>query len=308
MEFNDDPTRRVPNPATAIGWLALTVASLERSLQFYTEVLGFKLIERQDGEAVLGVERMPLLVLQEQAGAQPKPARATGLYHFAILVPTRIDLGHSLRHLTLSRYPLSGYADHLVSEALYLADPDGNGIEIYRDRPRSEWHWQNGTVQMASDPIDLHGLLAEAEQAGGAWAGLPTGTTIGHMHLQVGDIGKAEAFYHAVLGFDVVARWPGALFVSAGGYHHHLGLNTWTSRNGPPAPANSAGLRAFTTTVPNTAALALWAEQIRAGGIAVVEEQGSFCVADPWHNQMIVTTTERTGNIAALMKQRTIAS
>jgi catechol 2,3-dioxygenase len=228
------------DPATTIGWTALTIARLERSVQFYTDVLGFAVLQQQPGTAVLGVERTPLLVLVEQPGVRPRSPRTTGLFHFAILVPSRVELGRSLRRLVTAGYPLEGASDHLVSEALYLSDPDNNGIEIYRDRPRDEWRWTNGQVAMASEPVDLAGLVGEAERDGRPWTGLAAGTRIGHMHLQVADIQQAETFYHGVFGFDVAARWPGALFVSAGGYHHHLGLNTWYTKGAPQPPAGAA--------------------------------------------------------------------
>ncbi len=289
------------DPATEIGWTALTISDLERSLQFYIEVLGFSILERREHNAVLGAGVDPLLILAEQRGALPKPARTTGLYHFAILVPSRRDLARSLRQLTMTRYPLDGYADHLVSEALYLSDPDGNGIEIYRDRPRNEWQWHDGMVQMASDPIDLAGLLTEAERDGQPWDGLPAGTRIGHIHLQVADIQQAEVFYHSVLGFDVVARWPGALFVSAGGYHHHLGLNTWQSRNAPPPPANAAGLRAFTIVVPTEAAQGQVAERLQAAEVPYTMHAHGMAFRDPWHNAIVLTPRANLAATAELV-------
>jgi catechol 2,3-dioxygenase len=282
------------DPATAVGWTALTVADLERSLRFYTEVLGFQRLGGGADSAVLGAGAVPLLALVEQPGARPKPQRATGLYHFAILVPTRADLGRSLRHLAEAGWGLDGVADHLVSEALYLHDPDGNGIEIYRDRPRAEWRYQNGQVAMASDPLDLNALVAEGDHDERPWTGLPAGTTIGHMHLQVSDIAQARAFYHELLGFDIVALWPGALFVSAGGYHHHLGLNTWASRNGPQPPDGSAGLRGYAVTLPTAEAIAPVVERLRVAGIAVEELPQGAVFADPWNNRIILTVAGAT--------------
>lgn len=292
-----DHTANAIDPRTDIGWAALRVADLARSAQFYVDVLGFDLIDQQPGRATLGVGGSPLLLLHEQRGVQPRLANTTGLYHFAILVPSRADLGRSLRRLAETGYPLGGYADHLVSEALYLSDPDGNGIEIYRDRPRSKWRWNDGQVQMASDPIDLPQLVAEAD--GQPWTGLVAGTRIGHMHLQVGDIPQAEAFYHGVLGFDVVAHWPGALFVSAGGYHHHIGLNTWHSRNAPPQPQAAAGLRAFTIALADEPALAAVAERLRNAQISFTEQAHTIIVHDPSSNVVLLTLRAQLADVAA---------
>ena len=276
---------------TQIGQVALTVSDLRRSLRFYQDVLGFAVIDHADGSAGLGVEASPpLLLLSEQPGAQPMPRRATGLYHFAILVPGRADLGRSLRRLLETRYPLDGASDHLVSEALYLADPDGNGIEIYRDRPRGDWPRIDGRIRMASDPLDLDAILAEAEREARPWAGLPAGTRIGHIHLQVADLGEAKDFYHGGLGFDLMAAMPGALFLSAGGYHHHLGLNTWQSRGASPPPAGTAGLRFFTISLPDEAEQARVIARLVSAGVPFEREAGAVTLHDPWRNRIVLAT------------------
>jgi catechol 2,3-dioxygenase len=277
------------DPGTQVGALSLTVADLDRSIAFYRDVMGFALMARSDEYATLGVAGAPLLLLRAQAGARPFPAHGvTGLYHFAILVPTRADLGRWLRHWLDLGLPLPGQGDHLVSEALYLSDPDRNGIEVYRDRPRAEWTWDCGQVRMASDPVDIRGVLEEAARQGEPWAGLAAGTRIGHMHLQVGDIARAEAFYHGVLGFDVVAHMPSALFVSAGGYHHHIGMNTWQSRGAGPAPAGTAGLRFFTLELAGEEARAAVVARVRAAGLDVAEADGVVAVRDPWRNTLLL--------------------
>ncbi|HUP28313.1 MAG TPA: VOC family protein [Chloroflexia bacterium] len=283
------------HPDTDLGLVALTVADLERSLTFYREVLGFELLEEADGRAVLGAAESPLLVLHELRDALPAPTNVnglTGLYHFAILLPTRADLARSLLHMVESGYPLGGASDHLVSEALYLSDPDNNGIEIYRDRPRGEWPRRNGQLQMATDPLDLRALLVEAKADPRPWNGLPSGTVLGHMHLQVASIPEARDFYHGVLGFDVMFDMErmGALFVSAGGYHHHLGLNTWHSRGGRPAPEGSAGLRYFTVRLPDAEALAPVLARLDAAGVPYREENGGIAVDDPWRNTVLLLT------------------
>ena len=231
-----------------IGQVSLTVRDLQRSLQFYRDILGFT--ELSPGRLAPQGGRV-LIELHERTEAIAKPRRSSGLYHFAILVPSRAALGRSLRRLTAKQWPLSGAADHLVSEALYLDDPDGLGIEIYCDRPRDAWRVANGELAMATDPLDLQAIYEEPG-AETPWSGLEAGTIMGHVHLHVPHLDTAEAFYCGRIGFDpMVRRYPGALFVSAGGYHHHLGLNTWAGVGAPPPPDNAVGLRAFTIESKN---------------------------------------------------------
>ncbi len=279
------------DPATTVGLLSLTVTDLARSLTFYTTALGFALLDQADGAATLGVDGTPLLLLTEHPGAQPWPHDRygyTGLYHFALLLPARADLGRWLRHWLELGLPLPGQGDHLVSEALYLSDPDGHGIEVYRDRPRGDWTWANGRVQMAADPVDIQGLLGEAERAGEPWRGLPHGTRLGHMHLQIGAIHEAAAFYHDILGFDIVAQMPTALFVSAGGYHHHIGLNTWHSRGAGPAPASTATLRFFTIDLPSEDARAAVLRRLDDAGRRYTRTGAAVAVQDPWRNTILL--------------------
>lgn len=278
------------HPETSIGFTTLTIANLDRSLAFYTEVLGFQVLKHDGQAAVLGAaEKHPLLVLVEQANASPKPQYTTGLYHFAILVPSRADLGRSLAHLAEMGYRLDGASDHLVSEALYLSDPDGNGIEIYRDRPRSEWQWRSNQIQMATERLDLKGILQAEEDDTQPWNGLAPQTTIGHMHLQIADVRQGEAFYHGILGFDITVALPGALFLSAGGYHHHIGLNTWNSRGASRPPANSAGLRYFTITLKDKSEQEKVVARLRAANVPFEEHEGALTLHDPWGNGILLT-------------------
>jgi len=246
---------------TTLGLASLIVTDLERSASFYRDTLGFHVLHRESETAKLGVgeDATPVLELTALAGARPKPRRTTGLYHVAILTPSRDALARSLYHLAVSRYPLQGASDHIVSEALYLADPDGNGLEIYRDRPRSDWYDASGQFQMGTLPLDLEKLLEEGEISTDErpWTGLDAGTRMGHVHLQVSDLAAAVRFYTEGLGFETMVNMPemGAAFVSAGGYHHHIGLNTWTSRGAPLPPADAAGLRIFEIAVPDTKTL-----------------------------------------------------
>ena len=287
------------HPETRIGPVALRVANLDRSLRFYQQVLGFQQIGRAGDTATLGVDGVSLLTIHELPGARPVPRGATGLYHFAVLVPTRADLGRALQRMIDAGVRI-GQADHLVSEALYLYDPDGNGIEVYRDRPRSAWSWKGDRVQMASDPIDLGDLLAEGQRDGQAPAGFPPGTTMGHVHLKVGDIARAKAFYHGVLGFAVTAQMPGALFLSAGGYHHHLGLNTWQSLGASPAPEGTAGLESFTILLPNAGEQARVFARLAGAGIETVRQDEQIVVRDPWNNQVVLAPEPATQNPSSL--------
>ncbi len=280
------------DPATAIGAIALTVADLERSVAYYTGPIGLALLHRAAGEAVLGVGAQPLLLLREQPGAAPWPRGGrsyTGLYHFAILVPTRRDLGRWLHHWIELGLPLPGQGDHLVSEALYLEDPDGHGVEIYRDRPRAEWQWDGGQVRMGTGPVDIRALLTDAIESGEPWAGMDEETILGHVHLQVGDIPQAARFYHDILGFDIVASMASsALFVSAGGYHHHLGMNVWHSQGATPAPDSSVNLRFFTVALPTEEARAAVVARLEAAGVERREVGNVVVLHDPWQNAIIL--------------------
>lgn len=291
------------DPATQIGVASLSVSDLTRSVTFYTAAVGLALLERDASQATLGVGTTPLLLLTEDAGAKPWPrARRsyTGLYHFAILVPTRADLGRWVRHW-LSLGLGIGQGDHLVSEALYLEDPDGHGIEVYRDRPRDEWQWLNGQVQMATDPVDIEGLLLEAERAGERWSGLPEGTRLGHIHLQIGNIAQGAAFYHEVLGFDIVASMPTALFVSAGGYHHHIGMNTWHSQGAGPAPSGIVALRFFTIDLPSEQALQAVVARVKAAGLPATPTRAGVAIQDPWQNTILLQVGA-AADVAAAMR------
>ena len=270
------------DPRTTVGAVSLTVSDLGRSQQFYERVIG--LVPASDG--LLGAPGEPFLVLYGDRSAPPLNGRATGLYHFAILMPTRADLARSLRRIAEARWPLDGASDHLVSEALYLSDPDGNGIEIYRDRPREQWPRREGRLEMATIPLDLDTLLVES---GDASASVPPGTTIGHVHLQVADLDEAERFYSGALGLDVTVRgYPGALFVSAGGYHHHLGLNTWHSAGASPPLPGSVGLRSFEVRLPDRAAFEHTFERVRAAGSEGETVDGGVLVRDPSGNGVLL--------------------
>ncbi len=273
-----------------IGGVHLRVSDLDRSLAFYTDLLGLDLLERAGDLATLGAGGRALVEVRAVAGSVPRPRRSTGLYHFAVLVPGRADLGNALARLAAARWPLQGASDHGVSEALYLADPDGIGIEIYRDRPRDEWPVSGGALQMVSEPLDLRALLDAGVTGGDVPARVPAGTRMGHVHLQVRDLDEADAFYHGVLGFDVMQRMaPGALFVSAGGYHHHLGLNTWGVAGAPPPPDDSTGLQYFRIAMPDGAALRAMRDALARAGVRLEPHDGGWLVHDPSSNAALLT-------------------
>jgi catechol 2,3-dioxygenase len=275
---------------TTLGPASLIVADLERSVAFYRDTLGFRVLHQEGTTTTLGAgeDETPILELTALAGARPKPRRTTGLYHVAILTPSRDALARSLYHLAVSRYPLQGASDHIVSEALYLADPDGNGLEIYRDRPRQNWYDASGQFQMATLPLDLDKLLEEGATSieERPRTGLDTGTRVGHVHLQVADLAAAVRFYTEGLGFETMAHMPemGAAFVSAGGYHHHLGLNTWTSRGAPPSPADAAGLRVFEIVIPDGKTLDEVAARLTSLGVSFEKTENAIEARDPSGN------------------------
>jgi catechol 2,3-dioxygenase len=269
------------DPATRLGLVALTVSDLARSLAFYVDLVGFVLLQRSDGTVVLGAGDVPLLILIEDPGAAPWTRGYTGLHHVAPVLPTRGDLGRLHRRLLDHGYEPIG-EEHRASEAIYFDDPDNHRIEMYQDRPRDMWSG------MGADTFDAEGLLAAGEAENRQWEGLPPGTRLGHMHLRVGDIERAKEFYHGVLGFDVMAEMPEALFVSAGGYHHHIGLNVWESKGASAPPDHMAGLRFFTVDLPNAEALAAVVDRFTAAGLGTERTADGVSVPDPWGTRIVL--------------------
>lgn len=274
-------------PSTVIRQVRLRVADLERSLNFYRDLLGFRQLPSAPGTAALSASGgVPAqIVLEERPGARRKPPGTTGLYHVAILLPGRRELARLVRRLAAAGWSFDGFSDHGVSEAVYLPDPDGNGLELYADRPRSTWRWRDGEVVMFTRPLDLEGLLdevARAPERPGEPLLHPL-ARIGHVHLHVGDLARSEAFYSGLLGFDVTnRRYPGALFLAAGGYHHHLGLNIWAGPGAPPPPPDAAGLVDFTVGLGDGAVLEGVARRLRAAGHELRGEGDTgFRVTDP---------------------------
>jgi catechol 2,3-dioxygenase len=275
------------HPAVDVGSVTLKVADLQRSVAFYRDVIGLQKLAEADSRAVMGAGERPIVALEYVPGARPQPPNTTGLYHAAILFPDRRSLAVKMAQIINQNFRF-GQADHLVSEAFYLNDPDGNGLELYRDRPRSEWRWDEQAVRMAIDPIDMEDFFGEIKPGDSSLKdpAAPSGTKLGHVHLRVASIEKARDFYVELLGFDVTASMPGALFVSAGGYHHHLGLNVWQSRNGSPAPEDSAGLREFSLFLPDLAELEQLADRLASAGVPVERDGDSAVVYDPFRNRI----------------------
>lgn len=270
-------------PTVYVGEVSIKVKNLDDSITFYENIIGLKVLEKSDRKAILTADgKTPLLKLEQPEDVIAKPQRTAGLYHFAILLPSRADLAVFLRHLIETRYPL-GAADHYVSEALYLNDPDGNGIEVYRDRPADEWTWKNDLVDMATVQLDAQGILAESDAE---WTGLPAGTIMGHIHLHVSDLKKAEEFYTKGLGFDVVSYYPQAVFLSSGGYHHHVGINTWQGAGAPTPPPNSVGLNWYTIVYPDDAAREGVIKRLQELGAPVKAEADYYLTSDQAGNQI----------------------
>ncbi|MEX0406704.1 VOC family protein [Aquibium sp. LZ166] len=269
-----------------IGAVRLKVRDLETVSAFYRKVLGLCVIDAGDSRAVLGAGSTPLLELDGDATLAPLDPRQAGLFHAAFLMQ-RADLSRWVAHVVEAGVPLEGASDHLVSEALYLADPEGNGIEVYADRPTAQWRTESGEVRMATDPLDLQSLMQSA--SGTQWSGFPDSGSIGHVHLQVGDTEAADRFYRDVLGFALSARYPGASFYGSGGYHHQLAGNVWNSRRAGPRPEGMAGLDVIEVVLRDAADLDAIATRAESVGIPITKEGNGMRLRDPWGTAVALT-------------------
>jgi catechol 2,3-dioxygenase len=289
--FGVHPPHRLPDE-TRVGGVTLQVSDLQRSVEYYSNVLGMTVLDHEENLARLGVAGSgePLAVLREKPGiARASRAGRFGLFHFAVLLPGRPSLGRFAAHL-FSSGVRPGMADHAVSEALYLTDPDGLGIEVYADRPRGSWARQGNELVMVTDPLDIADVIAAGQ--GEAWTYMPEGTLMGHIHLHVGEITAAEAFYHTALGFDkTVWSYPGALFMSAGGYHHHLATNVWSP--GPSAREDEARLLEWELIIPNVEEAVPVARRIRDAGYVVDQAGLTWLAADPWGTSVRIAGAHR---------------
>jgi catechol 2,3-dioxygenase len=273
-----------------LGATHLTVSDLDRSVAFYENALGLTVADREDDVAALGAGGEDLLVLHADPDARPA-GRHAGLYHVALLYPSREELARAAVRLAATRTPIQGASDHGISEAIYLPDPDLNGIELAADRPRDQWPpdladpgWDNGP-----QPLDLDGLLA-AVRAEEPTPHPQRGLATGHLHLHVGDTERGKAFYRDVIGFEVMTDLGSAVFVAAGGYHHHLGFNVWRGPGAPPFPEGTVGLREWTVVLPDAAAVAEVRGRVDAAGIAATDRDRGFLVRDPWNNAVVFTS------------------
>jgi len=278
------------DPATTVGAVHLRVADLDAVQRFYEQAIGLTALQGTLRSVSLGTGDEALVELEGDPDAPPRPPGTTGLFHLAILVPTRVELARALRRVIDAGWRLTGASDHLVSEALYLKDPEGNGIEIYRDRPRSEWRRQGGELEMATLTLDLDDLVAELGGAESNGMPMPAGTRIGHVHLNVSDLAASERFYAGALGLDVTVRaYPGALFLAAGGYHHHVGLNTWAGEGAPPPPSGARGLERFELIVPTARELDRLERRLRAAGFGSRRSDGGGLITtDPSSIDLLV--------------------
>jgi catechol 2,3-dioxygenase len=274
------------------GAVRLRVADLDREREFYERAIGLRALGAAEGVVRLGADGVPSVELVANPGAAPRPSGAAGLFHLAILVPGRAELARALVRVAGAGWRLTGASDHLVSEALYLNDPEGNGIEIYRDRPRSDWRYEGGRLQMSTLPLDLEDLLAEA-QGSEPEATMPAGTRIGHVHLNVADLDDAESFYSGLLGFDVTVRgYPGALFLATGGYHHHIGVNTWMGPGAPPPPGGSRGLEWFELVADDAAAMDELRSRLEDAGVETEDVSNGLRTRDRSGIGVLVTTRD----------------
>ena len=270
-------------PVTYVGEVGLKVVDLKKMKQFYQEIIGFDVISEEQNYVELGAGGKVLVKLEAIEGVTPKQGRYAGLYHFAILLPTREDLGKILVHLHQQGIQL-GSSDHLVSEALYLSDPEGNGIEIYRDREPEQWNWNNDEVAMAVDPIDAQGLVEAAQNSPEPWKGMPETTVMGHIHLHVSNLVEARDFYVEALGFEVVSSLGGqALFLADQKYHHHIGMNVWNGTGIPALPEKEAGLHYYTLIMEEDKCKEL-GKKLQTMGTEIVEHDNYWEVKDPSGN------------------------
>ena len=289
------------DPKLTLGEVALTVRQMDRTAQFYTQVLGLTLLARDAVRAVLGTpDGHPLVTLRHAPGAPLAPANATGLYHLAIAFPTRPDLARWLKHASALGLRL-GQSDHLTHEAFYFDDPEGNGIEIYVDWPQEQWPFKDGkftadaAVRKGIDIQDLLGTLAPNDAG---WTGAPIGTRMGHVHLKMSDPRATRAFYEAVMGFDIGFDDMGAVFAGAGGYHHHVGNNAWHSQGGPKPLQGAQGLHHYTIELSSEAELAAITDRLKAAGIAVREEAAGHVTHDPSGNRVLLRAAPSTAESA----------
>ena len=265
-----------------IGAVGMMVRDLDRLTAYYRDMLGLTVQEQTPQVAILGAGGVPLLELVRKPDALPDDPREAGLYHTAFLMPTRADLARWILHVSKTRVPITGTSDHHVSEAIYLDDPEGNGVEVYFDRPREKWRRDGDMIFQKTDPLDVDAIIREVDPATATYASVPEGLRIGHIHLRVGNIARAENFYRGALGLDVTRRRTGATFLSSGGYHHHVAVNTWHSNHAGARNDGRAGLGWFSMEINDQATLDGLKTRLGAAGVATDAIPGGFAAVDPW--------------------------
>jgi catechol 2,3-dioxygenase len=268
-----------------IGAISLQVRNFETLVAFYRDALGLSVINDSGDETALGVGGAPFIHLERRSDAKPDDPREAGLYHTAFLMPTRADLARWLRHAARNKVALTGASDHAVSEAFYLDDPEGNGIEVYCDRPAESWQWTGDNLRITADPLDIEDILREVSPTA-SYPGAPDGLRIGHVHLRVGDVARAEAFYRDGIGLDVTRRRHGASFMSSGRYHHHIAANVWHSAGAGTRDPDRAGLSWLTLEAADAAAYAGVKQRLTSAGIPFSQASAGIATADPWGTRL----------------------
>jgi catechol 2,3-dioxygenase len=264
-----------------IGAIGLKVRDLDRLADYYRDVLGLSVLDRGKGHARLGAGGVALVDLEHHPNAKPDDSRTAGLYHTAFLMPTRADLARWILHVARNKVPLTGASDHAVSEAFYLDDPEGNGVEVYGDRPAEAWQWTGDALTMTTDPLDIDDILREVPPTA-AYDGAPAGLRIGHVHLRVGDVARAEAFYRDGLGLEVTRRRHGASFMSSGRYHHHIAGNVWHSAGAGQRDDDRAGLSWFSLEAADAAAFDAAKTRLAGANVPLAALETGIEAADPW--------------------------
>jgi catechol 2,3-dioxygenase len=271
-----------------VGAIGLVARDLDKLTNFYRDLLGLTVLERTGGRARLGVAGVPLIEIEHRPDAKPDNPAEAGLYHTAFLMPTRQDHARWITHIAKNRMPITGASDHGVSEAFYLDDPEGNGIEVYNDRPPERWNWEDGLVNMPTKQLDIEAILREIDPASANYPAAPDGLRIGHVHLRVGNIEKAEEFYRGALGLDLTRRRGGATFMSSGGYHHHVGANVWHSEGAGTRDGDRAGLAWFSVETADGATYDAAVARLRAANAPVDTATGGIETADPFGTRVRV--------------------
>ena len=281
-----------PNPSASptsasrtplhIGAVGLVARDLDLIAGYYKDLLGLTVLERTPNVVRLGVNGVTLIEIEGRPDAKPDDQRTAGLYHTAFLMPTRADLARWILNVAKNRVSISGASDHDVSEAIYLDDPEGNGVEVYSDRPREQWRRDGDLILQKTDPLDVDAIIREIDPATATYPGAPEGLRVGHIHLRVGNVPKAEGFYCDLLGLDVTRRRTGATFISSGGYHHHVGANVWHSQGAGMRDPDRAGLAWFVVEAADGAVMDAVAARLKDAGVATTAIPGGFEAADPW--------------------------